>query len=142
MDLDDALSAVEHLAARHRLLVGRGYQPAEGEPPEIDWGAGDIRDLRKLRGLEFVSEIGPQLMEIYASYVAGQTHVVTSITWSKGTLTIIVLGAESSEQVAETLRSGADELVSGTVKAYLADRISGWKRPLAPVLQFPLRRKD
>ncbi|MBB5409369.1 hypothetical protein HDG34_003310 [Paraburkholderia sp. HC6.4b] len=142
MDLDDALSAVEHLAARHRLLVGRGCQPAEGEPPDIDWGAGDIRDVRKLRGLEFVSEIGPQLVEIYENYVAGRPHAVTSITWSKGTLTVIVLGAESPEQVAEALRSGADELVSLTVKGYLSDRFSDWKQPLAQVLRFPGRRKS
>lgn len=57
--------------SRHRLLIGRGYRPTEGEPLDIEWGAGDLRDIRKLRGLEFVSEIGPKLMEIVDDYVTG-----------------------------------------------------------------------
>jgi hypothetical protein len=56
MDLDHALKAVERLAVRHRLLVGRGYEPVESEPPDINSGAGDIRDVQKHRGLEFVSD--------------------------------------------------------------------------------------
>lgn len=142
MDLDDAFCAVEHLMSRHRLLIGRGYRSTEGEPLDIEWGAGDLRDIRKLRGLEFVSEIGPKLMEIVDDYVTGKACAVTCITWSKSIVTFIVLGAESPDQVAETLREGAEEMVSRHVKGYLSVRFSDWKRPTGQVLPFARRSKD
>jgi hypothetical protein len=142
MDLDDAFSAVEHLASQHRLLIGRGYRGKEGDndgPLDIEWVGGDIRDVRKLRGLEFVSEIGPKLMEIFDDHLAGKTPAVTYITWSHAVMTFIVLGAESLEQIAETLRMGSDELI---VKANLSERFMDSKQPLARILPFPGRSKD
>ncbi|WP_233875100.1 hypothetical protein [Paraburkholderia adhaesiva] len=142
MDLDEAFSAVEHLASRHRLLVGRGKRGEQGEPLEVEWGAGDIRDIPKLRGLEFVSEIGPHLLELYERYMTGKSPVMTSVTLSTSVVTFIVLGAESPDQVAETLRCGADELVSLTVKGYLSERFSDWKKPSAQVLPFQPRNRE
>jgi hypothetical protein len=145
MDLEDAFCAVEHLASRHRLLIGRGYRASEGDdgaPLDIEWSAGDIRDIHKLRGLEFVSEVGPQLMKIFDEHAAGKTNAVTSITWTDAVVTFIVLGAESPEQVAETLRAGAEEMISRSLRGYLSERFSDWKRPLARILPFPRRSKD
>lgn len=56
MDFDDAFSAIERLAGRHHLLAGRGYESTEGIPPDSNLGAGEIRDVRKLRGPAFVND--------------------------------------------------------------------------------------
>ncbi|MFL9999039.1 hypothetical protein PQR34_47570 [Paraburkholderia sediminicola] len=142
MDLEDAFSAVEHLPSRDRLLIGRGYRPDEGECLDISWAAADIRELQRLRGLEFVSEIGAKLMKTVDDYVAGRRRAVTCISWSDTGMTFIVLGAESPDHVAEMLGAGAEEMVSRHVKGYLSERFSDWKRPLGQVLPFPRRSKD
>jgi hypothetical protein len=148
MDLDDALSAVEHLPSRYRLLLGRGHRNKLGEgvdddeprePLEINWQAGDIRDVGKLRGIEYMSEIGEPLVKLYERYRAGVTRVMLSVDMSDSTVTFIVLGAESVGQVAEALRTGAEELISWNVRNYLAGHFLDWKQPAAKVLPFPSR---
>jgi hypothetical protein len=145
MDLENAFVAVGHLASRHRLLIGRGYMGEENEqgaPLEMDWGSGDIRDIPRLRGLEFVSEIGLKLLEIYDDYMADMPRALTSITWTNTNVTFIVLGAESPVQIAMALRSSAEDLLSTGVEGYLSERFSDWKRPLAQVLPFRGRKRD
>ncbi|MBN3753232.1 hypothetical protein G3N95_09770 [Paraburkholderia sp. Tr-20389] len=151
MEIDEALAQVQHLASGYRLLIGRHYRrPNRGDaaadensdarqPSEMDWQAGDIRDIRKLRGLEYTSEIGEPLMALYEKHQTGAPHAIV-FAWSEVAVTFIVLGAESVEQVAETLRAGAQELVSQSVKGYLANHFSRWKRPPAKVL--PFRKPD
>lgn len=142
MDIEDAFCSVEHLASRHRLLIGRGYRSEQREFPEIDWSAGDVRDIRNLRGFEFLSEIGPTLLEIHDDYVAGTSRTVTSITWTRTAVTFIVRGVESPGQIAEMLCDGAGELISQHVMIYLTERLSDWKRPRARVLPFRKRTPD
>jgi hypothetical protein len=127
MTLEEAFSNLEHLPSRYRLLIGRGFGTDDGDLESIGWGAGDIRNIRKLRGQEFVSEIGPKLLEISDNYFAGRPYAATSMLWTSGTLTAIVLGAESAEQVINRFCSALDVLLSSGSNTHPMDRFAHGK---------------
>jgi hypothetical protein len=145
MDLIEALSCVGHLASEHCLLIARGCGAAgDGgeaddvyEPQGIEWAAGDIRDIGKLRGIEFVSEIGRELMHVYDEFAADSPCIMACAPMPDGTVTLIFLGVRSLQELAETLCTSAEVLVSRNVKDYLAQRLEYWKRLPGQAPLFP-----
>jgi hypothetical protein len=87
MDLVDAFSAVEHLASEHCLFIARDCGARDGGDPRcVEWTAGDIRGIARLRGIEFASEIGSQLMQIYDEFSAGTSRILACMPMQDATV--------------------------------------------------------
>jgi predicted aldo/keto reductase-like oxidoreductase len=83
------------------------------------------------RGIEFVSEIGEQLIRAIDDYQANKHVVMVALRRSASdAVMIIVLGVETREQIADMLRSAMNEIVTRSVQEYPGERFETMTRTI------------
>ena len=98
--LDEALDRASNLPTERRLLIGRRRNPTD----RLEWECADMSVLKRLRPL-FVGEDG--IGGAIDAFLLGRDRCSLIVLKAPTSMTVLVLGAQTRQQVVDALQEQA-----------------------------------